>query len=89
MGSGRGCHPVSPIFTPATQMLKTFVTSEFCYYSFKGIGDMHIKLIRGRDHAHLKKCLTADAHYYCDPVYQIRVLYLVVELCYGNLFVFD
>ena len=61
MGSGQGCYPISPIFTPSIEMLKTFVRSEFCYYGFSGIGDMHIKPIRGRDHAHLKKTLPAAA----------------------------
>ena len=50
---------------------------------------MHIKPIRGGTTPTLKKNLTADAHPYCDPVYQIRVLYLVVELSNGNLFVFE
>ena len=47
MGSGRGCHPILPIFTLSIEVLKTFVFSEFCYYSFSSLGDMHIKSIRG------------------------------------------
>ena len=50
---------------------------------------MHIKPIRGVTTPTLKKFLSADAPSYCDPVYQISVLYLVVELSYGNLFVFE
>ena len=31
---------------------KTIAFSEFCYHSFSGLEDMHIKHIRVQDHAH-------------------------------------
>ncbi len=61
MGSGRACHPLSPIFTPSLEVLKTFSPSEFGYYSFSGLGDMHIKLIRaGTTPAFRKKFYLKD-----------------------------
>ena len=89
MGSGRSCHPISTIFTPSIEVLKTFASSEFCYYSISGLEDMHIKPIRGGTTPTFKKNLTEDGPPLCDPVYQITVSYLIAELSYGNLFVFD
>ena len=55
MESGRGCHPISTIFTLWVEVLKNFASSEFCYYNISGLEDMHIKPIRGETPPTLKK----------------------------------
>ena len=55
MGSGRSCNPISTIFTLWVEALKQFTSSEFCYYNISGLGDMHIKPIRGGTTPTLKK----------------------------------
>ena len=51
MGSGRAGPPI----TPSIEVLKTFAPTEFGYYSFSFLGDMHINLIGGGTTPSFKK----------------------------------
>ena len=51
MWSGRGSNPNSPIFTEWVGS----ALNEFGYRSMNGLGDLPIKLIKGRGHVHFLK----------------------------------